>query len=77
MLTLFDDCVSSLLLLRGNLSASRRVQPGERRRMALAAIAAAERFATLATQVVADSEPSRTPDLGRPLEPAPALPASS
>ncbi|MBB2946767.1 hypothetical protein FB565_006535 [Actinoplanes lutulentus] len=67
MLTLFDDCVSSLLLLRGDLAANRRVQPGERRSTALAAIAAAERFATLATQVVTDADR----ESARPAEAAP------
>ncbi|GGN71866.1 hypothetical protein GCM10010112_39520 [Actinoplanes lobatus] len=58
MMTLIDDCIARMTLLRDQLAASRRVQPGERHTTVLDAIAVAERFATEATRTV--SPPSVT-----------------
>ncbi|HWS38880.1 MAG TPA: hypothetical protein VN408_39835 [Actinoplanes sp.] len=53
VITLFDDCIADMMLLRAELAASRRVEPGERHTTVLAAIAAAERFALQADQTLA------------------------
>lgn len=53
MLTLFDDCIAHMLILRDRLAAARRVEPGERQATVLAAIAAAEHFATAADRNLA------------------------
>lgn len=76
MITLFDDCIAGLVLLREQLAATRRVEPGERYTTVLAAIAAAERFARHADQTltpVRESEaavssvPPRVPPVPQPV----------
>ncbi|MBB4745383.1 hypothetical protein BJY16_008842 [Actinoplanes octamycinicus] len=60
MLTLMDDCLSTMLRLRAELAAARRVQFGERRAVAAQAINAAETFAASAARALAaeDSPPA-------------------
>ncbi|WIM94621.1 hypothetical protein ACTOB_006662 [Actinoplanes oblitus] len=57
MLTLMDDCLSRLSLLRAELAAARCVEPGERRAIALQAVEAAAAFAASATRVVGEPAP--------------------
>jgi uncharacterized protein with PhoU and TrkA domain len=57
VLALMDDCLTRLMLMRADLAASRRVEPGERRATVLQAIAAAEQFADAAGRAIEESKP--------------------
>jgi len=61
MLTLLDACIDRMLLTRERLAAARRVHPGERHATVLAAIAAAEHFATEATRTLTAPSPLQGP----------------
>lgn len=61
MLTLFDDCIERMLQLRAHLSASRRVQPGERLATVVDAIEVTARFAAEAGRTVAHDGAPVTP----------------
>ncbi|BCJ41403.1 hypothetical protein GCM10010168_55980 [Actinoplanes ianthinogenes] len=58
VLTLMDDCLNKMLLLRADLAAARCVELGERRAIALEAIDAAEVFAASAALAIGESAPA-------------------
>lgn len=53
-LLLLDECLGRLTLLRAELTAPRRVEPGERQAVAVRAILAARQFSRSATGTLAD-----------------------
>jgi hypothetical protein len=75
VLSLLDDCVTKLMVLRADLAAARCVRPGERRSIVLEAIDIADEFVTSAGVAIGESsrgesagvEPAREPIRGATL----------
>ena len=55
VLTLLDDCVTKLMVLRADLAAARCVRLGERRGIALQAIDIADEFAVSASLAIGET----------------------
>lgn len=62
MLRMVDDCLSHLYVVRRELAAARRVNPGERRAAVLRAIRVAQRFTADAERLLAECDPPPADD---------------